>query len=250
MDRESTMVEKNNGGGRLWQLVLISATLSTLFVVLIASAGFLWLRSHAFSLRIPLGGQRMAVVLPHTLSVTARATNQPRVRIDGRVPVHATLNHTFTVPVDQTIHAHVHFDHDVPLHLTVRYNGSVPVDQTLHVDTTVHAHVFGIGLDVPVKGDIPIHTSVPVHLNVPVNRKVHLDFTAPVTAYVHQRFRVPIKASLQATVPLHHAFRAHIAEPLQAEVELPRHSIPITVKSWKLALPRLLGGNSRKQGSD
>jgi hypothetical protein len=219
-----------------WWAVLISVVLSTLLILGLAGFGFWYLRAHGFSVRVPLGGQRMTVVLPSRLAVQARVTSNPQARIDTRIPVDVPLAQTLTVPLRQDLHATVHFDHDVPLHTTIDYHGSVHVHQSIPLDATVHASVLGMDLEIPVKGNIPIDTTIPVDLQVPVDQSIHLRFQAPIRAHLDEALRVPLHGTIHSDVVVDHRFSVALPEALAAEVDLPKNPVPITVKSWDLKL--------------
>lgn len=185
---------------------LVPLLLLGLLLMAAGAGGAWWVLSNGIA-HVPLHDQSMAVRLPDGLPVRVEVLQAASA---GGMPVR----------LNETLKLNIELDTEVPLELTVHYQGEIPVRAEVPVDTDIQTQVFGMPMELPIQGTIPLNLNLPVDLTIPIRQPVRLQFSAPITAHVDQIVNIPLSGILDAR--------------LRFEEE---RLIPLRIDDSELALP-------------
>ena len=195
-----------------------------------------WWLFRNFDARVQLRQQPAVVSLPEPLSVTADVLNALDVRIDGDIAARVPVDQLITVPIRDTLRVNATVDSEVPIRMIVPVREQVAVDQVVQVDSTVQVRVLGRYLTLPVRGAVPIKAIIPVNLDIPVDQRVRVQFSTPADVRIVHPLRVPLKADIDAVVPVHSQLRVPVQSALQAQVQV-QGAVPAVIEQADLRLP-------------
>lgn len=194
-----------------------------------------WVLSY-MQLHLPIRDQDAVITIPDPVQARAKVLSDLEVMVKGDISTKVPLDQVVSVPVQETLNTMIHFDHEVPIKLDVPVKDIIPVDQTITLDTHVKVNVLGKDIKLPLKGTIPIKLQVPINFTVPINQNIRVTFDAPAQAKLKQNIHVPLKTTIDTTIPIHGMMQVPVKSELNAQVVL-ADPIPAKILQSDLVIP-------------
>jgi hypothetical protein len=221
------------------------AGISVLLVLLVlalaigAGAAAAWLVISRVDITLALRDQPLTAIIPQQLEARARVSDNLSLQLAETIRTTVPVDQRVDIPIDDTLNIVAIFKGEIPLKMNVRLRDRIPLQQVIDLNTTVEAYLPELGstLKIPLRGRIPIDTMVPVDLVIPVDQSVYLDFTTPVTARITQNLNVPLRASIQAEVPIDATFKVPVLNEVEAVINMPTGPSKAVIEHGDLVLP-------------
>lgn len=213
--------------------------LAVLVLAMLAGAIAAWLLITRVDITLALRDQLLTAIIPQQLEGRARVSDNLSLQLAETIRTTVPVDQRVDIPIDDTLNIIAIFKGEIPLKMTVRLRDSIPLKQVIDLNTTVEAYLPELGstLKIPLRGKIPIDTMVPVDLVIPVDQSVYLDFTTPVTARIQQTLNVPLRANIQAEVPIDATFSVPVLNEVQALINMPTGPSKAVIEQGDLVLP-------------
>ena len=185
-----------------WRALLLTAIASVLVTLTIVAATVallpVLLLQKATNGQEPVTSVNLPDPFPFRITMPEGMTANVTNPLEISVPVKKKIS----VPIRNRFSTDVRLDTRIPLDMTLHIDQRVPVRTTLELDTEIQAEVFGVWLDMPVKGNIPLNIDVPITANIPIQQSIPLELEAPVTVQLDEVFTVPIDTTINSTTRL------------------------------------------------
>jgi hypothetical protein len=220
-------------GVSLWLVLLVLA------LAIGAGAAAAWLVISRVDITLALRDQPLTAIIPQQLEARARVSDNLSLQLAETIRTTVPVDQRVDIPIDDTLNIVAIFKGEIPLKMNVRLRDRIPLQQVIDLDTTVEAYLPELGstLKIPLRGKIPIDTMVPVDLVIPVDQSVYLDFTTPVTARIKQNLNVPLRANIQAEVPIDATFKVPVLNEVEAVINMPTGPSKAVIEHGDLVLP-------------
>lgn len=202
-------------------LVAVISSLTTLFSIALLILFFMpGLRAH-----MSLEPQDIQVSLPEGVPVRVAITEPIETRLktvlDVQFPIDEVLPLSFEAPLQMDIEINA----QVPMQTVIKYENTLPLD------SEVTAYMFGVPVNVPIKGNIPVKLYVPVDQLVPVK------FKAPVTVSMDKALDVPIKLDFKARIPLDQEMQIPVTKPLETNIQMSDRPVTVRMRESDMVMP-------------
>lgn len=167
--------------------------------------------------------------------------------VDSNIPVSASIDHTFHIPIKNE------FDYAVPVKTVIKlpvnqkFNVTfdkplnIPIDHVFHVDekinvktkfsldTKVTIKIFGVNMDVPVQGVIPLDMVIPLKHDIHIKETLAVKPQESLPFPINSVFDVPLDFILHGKVPINGMISVPIKDKLDADVML-KERLPVTLE--------------------
>ena len=229
-----------HAGGPQRQQGVSLLLLLLVFVLAIGAGGIIaYLIISRVDVTLILRDQPATAIIPQQIRGKAEVSGSIKLHLNDSIRTSVPIDQKVTIPIKDTLNIIAYFKGAVPLKLKVRLRDNIPLKQIVDLNTTVEAFLpeLGTTISIPLRGKIPIDIIVPVDLEIPIDQLVNLDFVTPVTARIDQMLTVPLKTTINASVPIDSDLDVPVLNQLKAVVNLPTGPSKVVITQADLTLP-------------
>ena len=186
---------------------------------------------------VSLRHQPVTLRLPTGMPGRAEITTPLFTRLDLKSRVAVPIDQVVSVQLMNKLNARTVIKAEVPVETSVTFDEDIPVSTEVEMKIPVVSWLPAMNVRVPVM------FKVPVHLKVPINVRIPLALDVKVSGDVSQPLKVPVRTTLQLTVPVHAKLEAQVLNradfnlvglqaPFELRVEQAQVRVPLRDIGW------------------
>lgn len=209
-------------------------------------AGVAWaVREHGQSI-VVLRHQPLTLRLPTGMPARAEVHTPLFTRLDLQSKVAAPIDQVVSVQLLNKLSARAIINTSVPVDTSISFDEDIPVSTEVEMKIPVVSWLPAMNVMVPVTFRVPVHMTVPIKVQVP------LALDMAVTGQLTEAIKVPVRATMHLSVPVHAKLRADVLSiadfnltglqaPFDLRIEHAEVHTPLRDIGWCLGLTCLSG---------
>lgn len=183
-------------------VLLVMLVAALLWMAMVAGAAW-HLREHWQSV-VALRHQPIILRLPAGMPARAEVHTPLLTRLDLQSKVAAPIDQVVGVQLMNTLNAQAVVSTVVPVDTSIRFEQDIPVSTEVEMKIPVVSWLPAMNVVVPLTFNVPVQMTVPIKVQVPVALDVK------VTAQLAETVKVPVRTTMNLTVPVHANLRAEV----------------------------------------
>ncbi|RZI81426.1 MAG: hypothetical protein EOP38_19385 [Rubrivivax sp.] len=215
-------------------LTVMLAT-ALIWTALVATA--VWHVRQRWQAELDLQHQPLTLSLPTGMPARAEVRTPIYTRLDFLAKVAVPIDQVVGVQLMNQLSAQAVVNTSMPIDTSITFEQDIPVATEVQMKVPLVSWLPAMDVTVPVQFSVPVRMTVPLHFQLPLAMDVH------VAGQVSGALKVPLRATMNLSVPVHAKLRADVLnraefqlvglqKPFELRIDQAQVRVPLRDLDW------------------